>query len=117
MTSLFVKLTNQIISTCKAYINKGGSRIWDSPKIWVYRVDMQVSWHDRNLSDECQRLNTVIKIARSKIAQSLSDSFPQNKKQAERDSIRVKDSLNSVRTIYLASLMHFVSDLRNSTTC
>ena len=32
MTSLFVKVTNQMISTCKAYINKGVSRIWDLPR-------------------------------------------------------------------------------------
>lgn len=35
MTSLFVKVTNQMISTCKAYINKGVSRIWDLPR-YVY---------------------------------------------------------------------------------
>ena len=32
MTSLFVKVTNQMISTCKAYINKDVSRIWDLPR-------------------------------------------------------------------------------------
>ncbi|XP_071819604.1 dynein axonemal heavy chain 5-like isoform X1 [Apostichopus japonicus] len=29
MTSLFVKVTNQMITTCKGYINQGVSRIWD----------------------------------------------------------------------------------------
>ncbi|XP_033111994.1 dynein heavy chain 5, axonemal-like [Anneissia japonica] len=29
MTSLFVKVTNQMINTCKGYINQGVSRIWD----------------------------------------------------------------------------------------
>lgn len=29
MTSLFVKVTNQMITTCKAYINRGVSKIWD----------------------------------------------------------------------------------------
>ena len=29
MTSLFVKITNQMITTCKSYINRGASKLWD----------------------------------------------------------------------------------------
>ncbi|MEE6465421.1 hypothetical protein FKM82_006550, partial [Ascaphus truei] len=29
MTSLFLKVTNQIVSTCKSYLNQGVSKIWD----------------------------------------------------------------------------------------
>ena len=29
MTSLFVKVTNQMITTCKAYINRDASKIWE----------------------------------------------------------------------------------------
>jgi dynein heavy chain len=32
MTSLFVKITNQMINTCKRYIKNGCSRLWDIPK-------------------------------------------------------------------------------------
>ena len=32
MTSLFVKITNQMINTCKRYIKNGSSRLWDVPK-------------------------------------------------------------------------------------
>ena len=32
MTSLFVKVTNQMITTCKAYIKKDVSRIWELPR-------------------------------------------------------------------------------------
>ena len=29
MTSLFVKVTNQMITTCKAYIHSGVSKVWE----------------------------------------------------------------------------------------
>ncbi|XP_048577391.1 dynein axonemal heavy chain 5 isoform X1 [Nematostella vectensis] len=32
MTSLFVKVTNQMITTCKAYINRGVVKIWEHPR-------------------------------------------------------------------------------------
>ncbi len=32
MTSLFVKVTNQMITTCKKYISNGASKIWDLPR-------------------------------------------------------------------------------------
>lgn len=32
MTSLFVKVTNQMITTCKAYIMHDVSKIWDIPR-------------------------------------------------------------------------------------
>lgn len=32
MTSLFVKVTNQMITTCKAYIKRDVSRIWEIPR-------------------------------------------------------------------------------------
>jgi hypothetical protein len=56
MTSLFVKVTNQMISTCKAYINKGVSRIWDLPRytrniVTLYIVTCTVTTDQR--SDPC----------------------------------------------------------------
>lgn len=35
MTSLFVKVTNQMITTCKAYIMHDVSKIWEIPR-YVY---------------------------------------------------------------------------------
>ena len=32
MTSLFVKVTNQMITTCKKYITDGAPKIWDLPR-------------------------------------------------------------------------------------
>ncbi|PAA86956.1 hypothetical protein BOX15_Mlig012039g1 [Macrostomum lignano] len=32
MTTLFVKVTNQMITTCKAYIREGATKIWDHPR-------------------------------------------------------------------------------------
>ncbi|XP_023932721.1 dynein heavy chain 5, axonemal [Lingula anatina] len=32
MTSLFVKVTNQMITTCKGYIMRGSSKVWDIPR-------------------------------------------------------------------------------------
>ena len=32
MTALFVKVTNQMITTCKKYIVNGGSKVWDLPR-------------------------------------------------------------------------------------
>ncbi|XP_064627182.1 dynein axonemal heavy chain 5-like isoform X2 [Lineus longissimus] len=32
MTSLFVKITNQMITTCKAYIKNGVTKIWEHPR-------------------------------------------------------------------------------------
>lgn len=32
MTSLFGKVTNQMITTCKAYLNQGVARVWDHPR-------------------------------------------------------------------------------------
>lgn len=36
MTSLFVKVTNQMITTCKAYIYQGVSKIWELPRYYLY---------------------------------------------------------------------------------
>ena len=33
MTSLFVKITNQMIATCKTYIKGGITRVWDIPRL------------------------------------------------------------------------------------
>ena len=32
MTSLFVKVTNQMITTCKSYLYEGVSKIWELPR-------------------------------------------------------------------------------------
>ena len=32
MTSLFVKVTNQMISTCRSYILDGVTKIWELPR-------------------------------------------------------------------------------------
>ncbi|KAK3724620.1 hypothetical protein RRG08_041104 [Elysia crispata] len=47
MTSLFVKVTNQMITTCKAYIYQGVSKIWEHPKDTLLKR-----------LDECIHLNT-----------------------------------------------------------
>ena len=36
MTSLFLKITNQMIITCKKYIKEGYSKLWDIPKEDIY---------------------------------------------------------------------------------
>ena len=33
MTSLFLKITNQMINTCKKYIKEGYSKIWEIPRM------------------------------------------------------------------------------------
>ncbi|KAM4605979.1 LOW QUALITY PROTEIN: dynein axonemal heavy chain 5 [Polymixia lowei] len=46
MTSLFVKVTNQMITTCKGYLTQGGARVWDhSRPVLLKRIS------------ECCRLN------------------------------------------------------------
>lgn len=37
MTSLFVKVTNQMITTCKNYVRMGVSKIWEHPRL-VWRT-------------------------------------------------------------------------------
>jgi dynein heavy chain len=32
MTSLFLKITNQMINTCKKYIREGYAKLWDIPR-------------------------------------------------------------------------------------
>lgn len=32
MTSLFLKITNQMINTCKKYIKEGYGKLWDIPR-------------------------------------------------------------------------------------
>jgi len=46
MTSLFVKVTNQMITTCKAYIQHGVTRVWEHPMPLL-----------RKMIDECINLN------------------------------------------------------------
>ena len=55
MTSLFVKVTMQSdYFNMQSIYQQRREQNLEFTKIWVYCVDMQVSWHDRNLSDECQ---------------------------------------------------------------
>lgn len=41
MTSLFVKVTNQMITTCKAYIVLGVNRIWEHPR-WAQNMEILI---------------------------------------------------------------------------
>ena len=45
MTSLFVKVTNQMITTCKAYINRDVMKIWEHPRyydfIWTLSIFLE----------------------------------------------------------------------------
>ncbi|KAI8792083.1 dynein heavy chain 5, axonemal [Biomphalaria glabrata] len=51
MTSLFVKVTNQMITTCKAYIYQGVTKVWEHPKEeLIKRLDECI-----NLNHEHQR--------------------------------------------------------------
>jgi dynein heavy chain, axonemal len=51
MTSLFLKITNQMISTCKKYIREGYSKIWEIPKVELLERISQ----SKNLFNEYQR--------------------------------------------------------------
>lgn len=45
MTSLFLKITNQMINTCKKYIREGYSKVWEIPRAELL-----------NRINECKRL-------------------------------------------------------------
>ncbi|XP_076466904.1 dynein axonemal heavy chain 5-like [Babylonia areolata] len=51
MTSLFVKVTNQMITTCKAYITQGVSKIWELPRVTILERLSEC----RKLNEEYQR--------------------------------------------------------------
>ena len=38
MTSLFVKVTNQMITTCKGYINRDVMKIWEHERYVVWNM-------------------------------------------------------------------------------
>ncbi|XP_021362874.1 dynein heavy chain 5, axonemal-like isoform X1 [Mizuhopecten yessoensis] len=63
MTSLFVKVTNQMITTCKAYIMHDVSRIWDIPRpVLLQRLN------------ECTQLNDEYQKQFQKTKQKLRDN-------------------------------------------
>lgn len=43
MTSLFVKVTNQMITTCKAYINRDVMKIWEHSR-YIYALDTLITY-------------------------------------------------------------------------
>jgi len=63
MTSLFVKITNQMITTCKSYINRGASKLWD-----IERVVLSDRLH------ECIKLNEEYQICFHKTKNKLKES-------------------------------------------
>lgn len=46
MTALFVKITNQMITTCKGYITSGAAKIWDLPRLLflLSRFNLKLQW-------------------------------------------------------------------------
>ncbi|XP_036378537.1 dynein heavy chain 5, axonemal, partial [Megalops cyprinoides] len=70
MTSLFVKITNQMISTCKAYLCKGVTKVWD---------------HDRHellkRITECSQLNHEYQLCFHRVREKLHEN--PNDKQFE----------------------------------
>ncbi|XP_061094941.1 dynein axonemal heavy chain 5 [Conger conger] len=70
MTSLFVKITNQMISTCKAYLCKDVTKVWD---------------HDRhellNRIKECSQLNHEYQLCFQRVREKLREN--PNDKQFE----------------------------------
>ncbi len=38
MTSLFVKVTNQMVTTCKAYLCQGVTKIWDLDRLVLCKM-------------------------------------------------------------------------------
>lgn len=45
MTSLFVKVTNQMITTCKAYINRDVMKIWEHSR-YMYALDTLITYYN-----------------------------------------------------------------------
>ncbi|XP_039610081.1 dynein heavy chain 5, axonemal-like [Polypterus senegalus] len=70
MTSLFVKITNQMISTCKAYLYQGVSKLWehDTPEL-IQRIQ------------DCSELNKEYQETFHRVKEKLHES--QNEKQFE----------------------------------
>ncbi|KAJ8385596.1 hypothetical protein AAFF_G00184580 [Aldrovandia affinis] len=70
MTSLFVKITNQMISTCKAYLCQGVTRIWehDRPEL-LRRIN------------ECSQLNQEYQLCFQRVQEKLREN--PNDKQFE----------------------------------
>ncbi|KAL0969945.1 hypothetical protein UPYG_G00234980 [Umbra pygmaea] len=70
ITSLFVKVTNQMITTCKTYLSQGVAKVWD---------------HDRNellmRIKECTHLNEEYQLCFQRVRQMLRDN--PNDKQFE----------------------------------
>ncbi|CAH1798803.1 unnamed protein product, partial [Owenia fusiformis] len=63
MTSLFVKVTNQMITTCKAYILQGVTKIWEHPRSELLRR-----------LQECSTLNEAYQKCFQKTKQKLQDT-------------------------------------------
>ncbi|XP_076815353.1 dynein axonemal heavy chain 5-like isoform X1 [Clavelina lepadiformis] len=63
MTSLFVKVTNQMITTCKLYINHGAAKIWDQDRMTLLRK-----------MEDCQVLNQEYQKAFHKIKEKLKEN-------------------------------------------
>ena len=56
MTSLFVKVTNQMITTCKAYINRDVMKIWEHPRYGTPKPENLVNFTIDDFVAYCQKL-------------------------------------------------------------
>uniref|UniRef100_H2XPC8 AAA+ ATPase domain-containing protein n=1 Tax=Ciona intestinalis TaxID=7719 RepID=H2XPC8_CIOIN len=63
MTSLFVKVTNQMITTCKHYINEGAVKIWDQDRVTIL-----------GKMEDCRMLNREYQRAFHKIKEKLREN-------------------------------------------
>lgn len=61
MTSLFGKVTNQMITTCKAYLNEGTAKVWDRPRPELVRR-----------INECTALNKAYQMQFHKVKKELA---------------------------------------------
>ncbi|KAL2085437.1 hypothetical protein ACEWY4_018757 [Coilia grayii] len=67
MTSLFVKITNQMVTTCKAYLSQGAAKIWDQDRKELLK---RIS--------ECFRLNQEYQQCFQRVREKLREN-PQNR--------------------------------------
>lgn len=60
MTSLFVKVTNQMITTCKAYINRDVMKIWEHSR---YALDTLIAYNNITCSAQQQFTSYQLRVA------------------------------------------------------
>ncbi|XP_039610084.1 dynein heavy chain 5, axonemal-like [Polypterus senegalus] len=105
MTSLFVKITNQMISTCKAYLYQGVNKIWE---------------HDRNellkRIQDCTQLNKEYQETFHRVKEKLRES--QNERQFEFSENYIFGKFDTFckrleKIAYMINTIENLSDLQN----